>query len=222
MGERSNGGAAAEVLRGQLRLYLVMSMDGFGEKNALEIAEDAIDGGVTMIQLREKERPWRDVLPEAKKLRELCRGRGIPFVVNDRVDIALLLDADGVHVGQDDLPGLEARKLMGPGKFIGISAGDHEEAEWAVRQGADYLGVGPVYSTATKADAGDAIGTGLLAELQSEYGLPMVGIGGIGPGNAAEVISAGADGVAVVSAITRKKEPRAAAAALRTVIDPLL
>lgn len=216
------GDWTAETLRKRLRLYLVMSLEPFGGRTAMHIAAEAVKGGVTMIQLREKDRPWRDILPEARKLRSLCRDQGVPFVVNDRVDIALLLDADGVHVGQDDLPGLEARALLGPDKFIGISAGSTEEAAWAVRQGADYLGVGPIYSTATKADAGEAVGTGLLEELAAAYGLPMVGIGGIGPGNADRVAAAGADGIAVVSAITRAAEPEAAAGALRRAVDPLL
>jgi thiamine-phosphate pyrophosphorylase len=220
MGEHSK--ASEGVLRGQLRLYLVMSMEDYQGRTALEMAAEAIEGGVTMLQLREKDRPWREVLPEARKLRALCREKGIPFIVNDRVDIAILLDADGVHVGQDDLPGVEARRLLGSSKIIGISAGSHEEAQWAVQQGADYLGIGPVYSTATKADAGEAIGTGLLGELAVGFGLPAVGIGGIVADNAACVISAGASGVAVVSAITRQADPKAAAAALRTVVDALL
>ncbi|WP_438446701.1 thiamine phosphate synthase [Gorillibacterium sp. sgz5001074] len=207
------------AIRSLLRLYLVMSLDGYAGRTAYEIAEEAVGGGVTVIQLREKDRPWRDALPEARRIRELCRLKGIPFIVNDRVDVALVLDADGVHVGQDDLPGKEARALIGPDRILGISAGTLEEARWAVEQGADYLGVGAIYNTATKADAGPGIGAGLLTELKEAYGLPMVGIGGIGPSNAAEVLRAGADGVAVVSAITRQPNPREAAEALRAVVD---
>lgn len=214
--------AGAFEVRDALKLYLVMSLDGYAGRTALQIAAEAIEGGVTVLQLREKDRPWRDVLPEARQIRELCRTKGIPFIVNDRVDVAMLLDADGVHVGQDDLPGREARQLLGPDKLLGISAGTLEEARWAVEQGADYLGVGAIYNTATKADAGAGIGTGLLAELKRAYGLPMVGIGGISPANAAEVVGAGADGVAVVSAITRHTEPKVAAAGLRAIVDRVL
>lgn len=209
-------------LRGMLRLYLVMDLEGFAGRSALEIASEAIEGGVTVVQLREKDAPFRRVLEEGRILRELCRERNIPFIVNDRVDVALLLDADGVHVGQDDIPGIDARRLMGPGKIVGVSASTPEEAEWAVKQGADYLGIGAVYSTATKADAGAAIGTGLIADAAAAYGLPMVGIGGISPANAAPVVAAGADGVAIVSAVTRQANPRAAAQALRAAVDPLL
>lgn len=203
-----------------LRLYLVMGLNHIGGKSPLDIAMAAIDGGVTVIQLREKNAPLKDVLSRGAELRALCRDRNIPFIVNDRVDVALLLDADGVHVGQDDIPGLEARRLLGPGKIVGISAGTAAEAEWAVGHGADYLGIGPVYATATKADAGEAIGTELLEDLTRASGLPTVGIGGIGPANARLVAEAGADGVAVVSAITQQADPKEAARVLRAAIDP--
>lgn len=215
-------GKNGRITREQLRLYLVMSLDGFGGRSAYEIAAEAIEGGATVIQLREKERAWKDSLPEARRIRELCRAKGVPFIVNDRVDVAMVLEADGVHVGQDDLPGLEARKLLGPDPIIGISAGSAAEARWAIEQGADYLGIGAIYDTATKADAGAGIGTSLLRELKEAYGLPMVGIGGIGTPNAAEVIQAGADGIAVVSAITRNPDPRKAASELMHTIRPYL
>lgn len=202
-----------------LKLYLVMDMQGYGGRSATEIAREAIAGGVTMIQWREKSQPLKHVLEESRRLRALCREEGIPFVVNDRVDIALLLDADGVHVGQDDLPATEVRKLLGADRFVGVSAGSWEEAQWAVAQKADYLGVGPVYGTATKLDAGDAIGFELLARLAEGYGsIPRVGIGGINAANAALVTGAGADGIAVVSAITRSLEPGAAAARLSAIL----
>jgi thiamine-phosphate pyrophosphorylase len=210
------------TLRKQLSLYLVMGMSGWEGRTALEIASEAIAGGVTMIQWREKEKPLREVLDESRSIRELCRQKGVPFIVNDRVDIALLLDADGVHVGQDDLPGTEVRKLFGPGKIIGISAGNIEEAAWALEQGADYLGIGPVFSTATKLDAGGAIGFGLIRSLAKEKGIPMVGIGGIHSGNAGDVVAAGADGIAVVSAITRSTSPKAAAASLSAILKSSL
>ncbi|MNC38569.1 Thiamine-phosphate synthase [compost metagenome] len=149
----------------------------------------------------------------------MCRELGIPFVVNDRVDIALLLDADGIHVGQDDLPAPEVRKLIGPDRFVGVSAGSWEEARWALEQEADYLGIGPVYGTPTKPDAGEAIGFELITRLTAECGgVPRVGIGGINRSNAGLVTGAGADGIAVVSAISRSSSPREAAAELKLLL----
>lgn len=205
--------AGDKELARQLQLYLVMDLKGHAGRTALQIAEEAIAGGVTMVQLREKSMPLRQALEEARQLRELCREKGVPFIVNDRVDIAMLLDADGVHVGQDDMPAIEVRKLF-PGKIVGVSAGSPEEARWALEQAPDYLGIGPVYATATKADAGEAIGLELISALAADPGIPLVGIGGIHSGNASQVIGAGADGVAVVSAITRSSDPREAASQL--------
>ncbi|MCZ8520254.1 MULTISPECIES: thiamine phosphate synthase [Paenibacillus] len=203
------------TLNETLAVYLVTGTEGYGGRSAAEIVREALSGGVTLVQLREKTAPLRDVLPAGREIRSLCRSAGVPFVVNDRVDLALLLEADGVHVGQDDLPGGEARKLLGPEAILGISAGTMEEAEWAVSQGADYLGVGPVYATASKGDAGEAIGTELIRRIRARWPrLPLVGIGGIHKGNAAPVFEAGAQGVAVISAITRQTDPREAARGL--------
>lgn len=199
-------------------MYLVMGLDDGGAP-ACEIARQAIEGGVTMIQLREKKAPLHRVLSEGRALRELCRERGVPFLVNDRVDVAMLLNADGVHVGQDDIPYADARILLGDAAIIGVSAGTPEEAAKAIADGADYLGVGAVYATGTKADAGAPIGTELIRSIRSQSSIPVVGIGGIGAGNAWNVVDAGADGVAVVSAITRAADPRDAAYALRRIMD---
>ncbi|XOK58775.1 thiamine phosphate synthase [Paenibacillus elgii] len=208
-------------VRQYLSVYLVMDLSGHEGKSALDIARAALDGGVTMIQLREKKAPLARVVEEGRALRELCREYGVPFLVNDRVDLALVLDADGVHVGQDDLPGSEARKLLGQDKIIGISAGTMAEAEWAMAQGADYLGVGAVYSTLTKGDAGAPIGTGLISEIKQRWPhIGMVGIGGIDASNAAPVIQAGAAGVAVVSAIVRQSDPCSAARQLKYEVCP--
>ncbi len=208
-------------VRRYLSVYLVMDLSGHEGRPPLEIARAALDGGTKMIQLREKKAPLSRVIDEGRALRELCREYGVPFLVNDRVDVALALDADGVHVGQDDLPGSEARKLLGEHKIIGISAGTMAEAEWAVAQGADYLGVGAVYSTLTKGDAGAPIGTGLIAEIKQRWPrIAMVGIGGIDASNAEPVIQAGADGVAVVSAIVRQSDPSSAARQLKQKVCP--
>ncbi|WP_028549400.1 thiamine phosphate synthase [Paenibacillus sp. UNC451MF] len=207
-----------ERIADQLPVYLVMGLEECGDRTALDIAREALEGGVTIVQLREKKAPLKQVLEQGAMLRDLCRQYGVPFLVNDRIDVALLLDADGVHVGQDDVPGIEARRLLGDNKIIGISAGTLEEAEWAMAQNPDYLGVGPVYATATKQDAGEAIGTSLIREIANRWSIPMVGIGGINNENTAAVIQAGARGVAVVSAITKHSEPKAAAEVLKQTV----
>ncbi|MCS7459401.1 thiamine phosphate synthase [Paenibacillus doosanensis] len=207
-----------EHISAYMPVYLVMGLEGHGGRTALEIAREALEGGVTILQLREKNAPLKQVLEQGAKLRDLCREYRVPFLVNDRVDVAVLLNADGVHVGQDDIPGLAARQLLGGDKIVGISAGSMEEAEWAMAQGADYLGVGPVYATSTKPDAGEAIGTGLIGDIARRWSVPTVGIGGIHSGNAASVIQAGAGGVAVVSAITKQSNPLQAAAELKRIV----
>ncbi|WP_284638875.1 thiamine phosphate synthase [Paenibacillus silviterrae] len=207
-----------ERIREYLQVYLVMDISQGAA--SVKLAEDAIAGGVTLIQLREKKATMTEVLAWGKELRELCRRKQIPFVVNDRIDLALLLDADGVHVGQDDIPGLEARKLLGSDRIVGISAGTMEEAEIAMAQGADYLGVGAIYSTLTKGDAGLPIGTELITRIQERWSdIPLVGIGGITADNAVPVIAAGADGVAVVSAITKAASPKQAAERLKLTVN---
>jgi thiamine-phosphate pyrophosphorylase len=205
-----------------LKLYLVMGLDGFGDRTALQIAEEALAGGVTMIQLREKNAPLRQVLEQGAQLKAICHKYGVPFMINDRVDVALLLDADGVHVGQDDIPGLEVRRLLGADKIIGISAGTMDEAVWAVSQRPDYMGVGPVYATSTKQDAGDAIGSSLIAEISGRWTIPVVGIGGIGANNAQDVLHAGAKGVAVVSAVVRHEQPKLSARSLVNTVREVL
>lgn len=201
-------------IRQYLPVYLVMGLEGNDKLTAVELAKDALEGGVSLLQLREKNAPLHKVLEQGRQIRELCRKYHVPFIVNDRIDVALLLDADGVHVGQDDIPGSQARKLLGPSKIIGVSAGTMEEAEYAVAEGADYLGVGAVYATLSKSDAGEPIGTNLITQIHKRWNIPMVGIGGINNNNAHHVIAAGADGVAVVSAITTQSSARNAAAML--------
>jgi len=187
------------------------------------VLDQAIDGGITLFQFREKNSglTLRETVSLGERLRSLCRERNIPFIVNDRADLALLLDADGLHVGQDDLPVRQARRLIGPHRLLGVSAETVEEAEQALREGADYLGVGPIYATATKPDAGKPIGPGAIAEIRQRLSspLPIVGIGGIDVAGVAEVIRAGADGVAVVSAIAGKPDPRKAAVELRQAVE---
>lgn len=199
----------------QLRLYLCMPVhpNPFG-LDPLTVAREAVLGGVTTIQLRDKDTPLPEVLEVGQKLRQLCREMGVLFIVNDRVDVALYLEADGVHLGQEDFPPQAARELLGPGAIIGASASTLEEARRAVEQGADYLGVGAIYATSTKADAGEPVGCRFLRQVRDNYPqMPMVGIGGITAERAPQVVEAGADGVAVISAIWGQKSPRQAAQA---------
>ncbi len=161
----------------------------------------ALKAGAGWIQYREKEKSRREIYREAVRLRALTRQYGALLVVNDHADIALAADADGVHLGQNDLPLKEARRVMGRG-IIGISTHSVAEAVEAEEGGADYIGFGPVFRTSTK-DAGEPKGPGMLREIKRHVTIPVVAIGGISPGNLSEILDAGADGVAVASAILR-------------------
>ncbi|NMD69052.1 thiamine phosphate synthase [Bacillus sp. DNRA2] len=186
-----------------------------------EVLEEAIAGGITLFQFREKgtgahEGPAKKAL--ADELQQICRAHHIPFLVNDDVDLALELDADGVHIGQDDESVESVRRRIG-NKILGVSAHTMEEAELAISQGADYLGIGPVYPTTTKEDARKAAGFTLIQELRkSGNHIPIVGIGGINQENSAAVIGAGADGVSVISAISNAVDVCLAAQQIKATI----
>lgn len=171
------------------------------DRSYLDIAAQAVEGGATMIQLRDKVAGPRQLLIEARRIARLCRARGVRFIVNDRLDLALAADADGVHLGQDDLPPWEARRLLGTDKILGVSTHSLEQGLRAVTQGADYLGIGPVFPTATKATGYDPIGIETIQQLRARVDLPIVAIGGITLNNIRKVIQAGATGVAAVAAI---------------------
>ncbi len=202
----------------QLGLYLVTDERLSRGRPTAEIVRAAIRGGVDAVQLRGKELPIREQLAIGRALRTITREAGVLFIVNDRVDLALALEADGVHVGQDDLPADVVRRLVGPEWIVGVSAATIAEAQAARDDSADYIGVGPIWGTATKADAGEAVGPGLIAALKGTVALPMVGIGGINAQNAAQVIAARGDGVAVVSAIVSAADPEAATRDLKARI----
>lgn len=184
-----------------------------------EQVEQAIQGGATAIQLREKTLSSRDVVEIGRRIAGICKRSGVLFIVNDRADVAVACDADGVHVGQDDLPVPVARQIVARGKIVGASAGTIAEARQAAAEGADYLGVGSVFATSTKPDAGEPLGVAALAEVIRAVRVPVVGIGGITAENAAEVIRAGAAGVAVVAAVVGQDDIVAAARRLRERID---
>ncbi|WP_088549687.1 thiamine phosphate synthase [Paenibacillus aquistagni] len=208
---------AQEDLRRQLQAYLVMGSANCAA-DPVYVLEEAIRGGITMFQYREKGEgacQGADRLALGKALRAICRSHGIPFIVNDDVELALLLEADGVHVGQEDELAADVRKRIGH-LILGVSAHTVEEVERAIQDGADYLGLGPIYPTSTKLDARPVQGLELIRRLRMQgITIPLVGIGGITPYNAGPVIEAGADGVAVVSAITQAAPVSEAAALLK-------
>ena len=180
-----------------------------------EALEAAIAGGVTMVQLREKDASAREFYGIAFAVQRITKAHHIPLVINDRLDIALAIGAEGLHIGQSDMPLEAARRLAGDRLFIGVSARTPEEAAAAQAGGADYLGAGPVFPTGSKADAGDAVGIGQLAKICSAVSIPVIGIGGIGLQNAAAVMQTGAAGIAVISAILSQENSKAAAEQLR-------
>ena len=185
----------------------------------LTVAAAALDGGATVIQLRDKIASTRVLIEEGLALRALTRERGALLIVNDRVDVALAVEADGAHVGQDDMPAGLARQLLGPDRILGVSAANMEEAEEATAGGADYLGVGPIFPSPGKADAGPATGVHLLTELAKRYTIPLIAIGGITAENAAEVVRAGAAGVAVITAVVYAEDITAASRQLRLAVE---
>lgn len=198
-----------------LSVYLVTdqrsSRHSAGGRSLLDTVRAALRGGVTAVQLRDKAMTIRELLELGRALRELTREAGVSFIVNDRVDLALALDADGVHVGQDDLPADIARRLIGPARILGVSAASVAEARQAEAAGADYLGVGDVFGTLSKPDAGEPIGLKRLSEIARSVSLPVVGIGGVTLENASAVAEAGAAGVAVISVVMGAPDPEGVA-----------
>ncbi len=201
--------------RFDLSLYLVTDHALCGERGLKATVSAALAGGVSMLQYRAKDRDLRAALAEAAMLAELARERGVPFIVNDRLDIALAIDADGLHVGQSDMPTLIARRLLGPEKILGLSVTGASELATVDPAIVDYVGLGPVFATATKSDAAPPMGLEGFRALRREIALPVVAIGGIGQDQAAAVIQVGADGIAVVSAICTATDATAAARDLR-------
>ncbi len=183
-------------------------------KDILHLIAEAVAGGATIVQLRGKNWTSGEFLGIGKKAVQLLRPKRIPLIINDRVDIALACEADGVHLGQDDMPLSYARKILGKKRIIGISASTVAEAETGEKGGADYIGVGPIYQTFSKKDTGPLLGLEELRKIRGKIRIPILAIGGISAANVAEVIAAGADGVAVISAITSALDPQKAAAGI--------
>lgn len=202
-----------------LRLYLVTDQALMRGRSLADVVAAAVQGGVSCVQLREKQLGTREFLAQALILKALLAPQGIPLVINDRIDIALACGADGVHLGQNDLPADEARKLLPPEVFIGWSVESMEDVQQSAAFPVDYLGVSPVFSTPTKTDTKDPWGLEGLAVVRAATKLPLVAIGGIHAGNARAVLRAGADGLAVVSALCAADDPWAAATTLRSLCD---
>lgn len=182
------------------RLYVITGEQFHPNRPLLEVMREALEGGADFIQLRDKTSTKREILEKARMLRELTKRYNVPFIVNDHVDIALAVDADGVHLGQDDLPLKEARKMIGD-KIIGISTHSIEQARKAEEEGADYIGVGPIFPTQTKEDVVEPVTLSYLREVVKEISIPFVPIGGIKLHNVDEVLDAGARSVCVVSEV---------------------
>ncbi|VVS91589.1 thiamine phosphate synthase [Desulfoluna spongiiphila] len=200
-------------------LYLVTDRGLAKERSILEIVKKAISGGVTCVQLREKACSTREFIDQARALKAWLDQKEVPLIINDRVDVALAVGASGIHLGQSDMHIRDARCLLPEGSLIGISAESQEDALAAERDGADYIGISPVFATPTKTDTAPPLGLEGVRRMRKAIRIPLVGIGGIGLSNGAGVMTAGADGIAVVSAIVAADDPQKAARALKKAIE---
>ncbi len=210
-----------KVDRNSMQLYLVTDRSWLGGKTLLSQVEACLDAGVTFLQLREKDLDERSFLEEAREIGRAAKSRHIPFVVNDNLQVALQSDADGVHVGQHDMAAKDVRALIGPDKILGVSAQTVEQAVAAERAGADYLGVGAVFHTSTKLDAAD-VDHSTLRAICDAVSIPVVAIGGIGPGNILQLAGSGIDGVAVISSILAQPDVAQAAADMKRLCLEML
>lgn len=197
-------------------IYLVTDDGCLQGRELLDCVREALEGGVTLVQYRAKTASSAEMYAEALQLKALCDSFNVPLIINDRLDIAMAVGAAGVHLGQDDLPCAAARKLLGEDYIIGVSAHNPAEAKAALQSGADYLGCGAVFGTATKADV-KKLGTDGLAAICKAKGLPVVGIGGVTADNYREVRAAGADGAAIVSGILAQPDIRTTVRAIARV-----
>jgi thiamine-phosphate pyrophosphorylase len=199
-------------------LYVITDEPMAGGRSHAEIAWRAVRGGADIIQLRDKTCSPLELLRTARDLRTITRTSGTLFIVNDRLDVAIACGADGVHLGQDDMPVSTARQLAPPGIIIGASVGTVQEAREAERGGADYLALSPTFSTTSKHDAGPGHGLDRFREIRHAVSIPVVAIGGIDRQNAKDVIAAGADGIAVISAVVSRPDITAAARELKDLV----
>jgi thiamine-phosphate pyrophosphorylase len=190
-------------------LYAILDRSVAGGRELQDLLDAVLSGGGRFVQFREKTLPLADLLPLAHRLARRCRKAGALFIVNDRADLALAVDADGLHVGQDDLPARRARALLRPGMILGVSTHDPDQARRAEADGADYVAVGSIFPTTTKSGF-QLVGPELIRRVRADISVPLVGIGGITADNAEAVLAAGADAVAVISALCATPDPEAA------------
>lgn len=199
-------------------LYLVTDRRFLKDRTLKSAVEDSIKGGVTIVQVREKDVTTREFYKVALEVKEITDKYNVPLIINDRIDIAQAIDADGVHLGQDDMPIKLARKILGKNKIIGISVGNVDEAKEAEKDGADYVGIGAIFFTGSKKDIDTPIGTSGLKEVVESVNIPSVAIGGVNKENLSEVIKTGTNGAAVISAILGKENIEQAAKELKVVL----
>jgi len=199
-------------------LYLVTDRGLSRGRTTLQIVAAAVAGGVTCVQLREKTCSTREFIEQARAVQSFLKSRGIPLIINDRIGVALAVKADGVHLGQNDMPIETARDILKDSMFIGISAETLENAVEAEKCGADYIGVGPIFPTNTKADAASPLGPEGFLEIRKAVKIPLVAIGGLNQENAGDIVRKGAEGIAVVSAIVSADDPENAARELKNMI----
>ena len=202
-----------------LKLYLVTDRDLSLGRSLEEVVSEAVAGGVTLVQLREKDAATGEFIELAGRLMKILTPLGIPLIINDRVDVALAVDADGVHIGQSDMPYETARRLLGPDKIIGLSVENMDDLIKANSLDVDYVGISPVYGTPTKTDTAEPFGREGLRKAVNMSMHPTVAIGGMNAGTIADVLAAGTDGVAVVSAICSAENMREAAAQLKAIVE---
>jgi thiamine-phosphate diphosphorylase len=200
-------------------LYAILDRSVAQGRDLPDLLDAVLAGGCRLVQLREKTMPLDELLPLARRFARRCREAGALLIVNDRADLALAADADGLHVGQDDLPARQARGLLRPNMILGVSTHDPEQARRAVADGADYVAVGSIFPTTTKAGF-QLVGPELIRRVRPEVPIPLVAIGGITAENAAAVLGAGADAVAVISALCAAPDPEAATRAFLARIAP--
>lgn len=205
----------------ELRLYAITDRHWLNGETLYQQVEKALNGGVTFLQLREKNLAEEDFIKEAREIKELCRKYNVPLIINDNVEIAREIDADGVHVGQSDMEAGDVRDRLGPDKIIGVSARTVEQALLAEAHGADYLGVGAVFSTSTKLDARN-VSRETLREICKAVRIPVVAIGGITRDNVKELTGCGADGIAVISAVFAQQDIEGAARALKKCSEEMV
>lgn len=205
-----------DKLAESLLLYAVTDRHWLGDRTLYDVVRESLDGGVTFLQLREKDLDDETFFREAVRLRDMAREYGVPFVINDNVDIAVRMDADGVHVGQSDMEAGDVRALIGPDKILGVSAQTVEQAVLAEKRGADYLGVGAVFPTGSKDDADD-VSFETLKAICEAVSIPVVAIGGITAENTPELAGSGICGIAVISAIYGQKDIYKATASLKKI-----